>query len=58
MFKYNWQKYRVHSLLAAIADEIQTMDERETLKYNLGVAIIADLLKMHAAELIINQTAH
>ena len=45
-------------MLAAIADEIQTMDERETLKYNLGVAIIADLLKMHAAELIINPTAH
>ena len=37
---------------------VQTMDERETLKYTMGVAIIADLLKMHATELIINQTAH
>jgi hypothetical protein len=33
------------------------MDERETLKYTLGVQIVEDLLKMHAAELIINQTA-
>jgi len=47
-----------HPMLAAIADEIQTMDERETLKYTIGVTIIADLLKMHAVELIINQTAH
>ena len=46
-----------HPLLAAIADQIQTMDERETLKYTLGMEIVADLLKMHAAELIINQTA-
>ena len=46
-----------HPLLAAIADQIETMDERETLKYTLGVEIVADLLKMHAAELIINQTA-
>jgi hypothetical protein len=47
-----------HPLLAAISDQKQTMDERETLKYTIGVAIVADLLKMHAAELIINQTAH
>ena len=46
-----------HPLLAAIADQIQTMDARETLKYTLGVEIVADLLKMHAGELIINQTA-
>ncbi len=46
-----------HPLLAAIADQIQTMDERETLKYTLDVEIVADLLKMHAAELIMNQTA-
>jgi hypothetical protein len=46
-----------HPLLAAIADQIQTMDERETLRYILGVEIVADLLKMHSAELIINQTA-
>lgn len=46
-----------HPLLAAIADKIESMDERETLKYTLGVQIVEDLLKMHAAELIINQTA-
>ena len=46
-----------HPLLAAIADQIQTMDERETLNYILGVEIVADLLKMRAADLIINQTA-
>jgi hypothetical protein len=46
-----------HPLLAALADQIQTMDERELLSYILGVEIVADLLKMHAAELIINQTA-
>jgi hypothetical protein len=46
-----------HPLLAGIADKIQTMDERETLKYILGAEIVADLLKMHAADLIINQTA-
>ena len=46
-----------HPLLAAIADKIQTMDARETLKYTLGVEIVADMLKAHAAELIINRTA-
>jgi hypothetical protein len=46
-----------HPLLAAIADQIQTMDAQETLRYTLGVEIVADLLKMHAAQLIINQTA-
>jgi len=44
-------------LLAAIADKIQTMDERETLRYTLGVEIVSDLLKMHAEDLIRNQTA-
>jgi hypothetical protein len=46
-----------HPLLVALADKIQTMDERETLQYTLGLEIVADLLKMHAAELVINQTA-
>jgi predicted alternative tryptophan synthase beta-subunit len=46
-----------HPLLVAISDNIETMDERETLKYTLGVEIDADLLKLHAPELIINQTA-
>ena len=44
-------------LFAAIADKIQTMDERDTLRYTLGLEIVTDLLKMHAAELVINQTA-
>ena len=46
-----------HPLLAAIADQIQTMDERETLRYILGVEIVADLLKLHAFDLVVNQTA-
>ena len=46
-----------HPLLAAIADQIQTMDAQETLKYTLGVEIVADLLRLHTAELIMNQTA-
>jgi len=46
-----------HPLLAAITDQIETMDERETLKYTIGVEIVSDLLKMHALELIVNQTA-
>jgi hypothetical protein len=46
-----------HPLLAAVADQIQTMDARETLRYTLGVEIVADLLKMHALDLIMNQTA-
>ena len=46
-----------HPLLAALADKIQTMDERETLKYILGAEIVADLLKMHALDLMMNRTA-
>jgi hypothetical protein len=46
-----------YPLLAAIADRTQTMDVRETLKYTLGVEIVADLLKLHNAQLIANQTA-
>jgi hypothetical protein len=46
-----------HPLLATVADQIETMDAQETLKYTLGVEIVSDLLKMHALELITNQTA-
>jgi hypothetical protein len=46
-----------HPLLAAIADRIQTMDIKDTLKYILGVELISDLLKAHARQLIENQTA-
>ena len=46
-----------HPLLAAIADQIQTMDARETLKYTLGVEIVSHMLKMHAMDLIMNRTA-
>lgn len=46
-----------YPLLDAIADRIQTMDARETLRYTIGVEIVADLLQSHAAQLIMNQTA-
>jgi hypothetical protein len=47
-----------HPILAAVADKIQTMDAKETLKNLLGVEILGDLLKLHAKGLIImNQTA-
>ena len=46
-----------HPLLAAIADKIETMDERETLKYTIGVDIVANMLKLHAKQLIMNQTS-
>ena len=46
-----------HPLLAAIADKIQTMDIKDTLKYTIGVEMVSDLLKAHARQLIENQTA-
>jgi hypothetical protein len=46
-----------HPLLADIADRIQTMDAQETLRYTLGIEIVADMLKIHAGDLILNQTA-
>ena len=46
-----------HPVLAAVADKIQTMDAKETLKNLLGVEILGDLLKLHAKGLIMNQTA-
>jgi hypothetical protein len=46
-----------HPLLAAIADRIQTMDIKDTLKYTIGVEMVSDLLKAHARQLIENQTA-
>jgi hypothetical protein len=45
-----------HPLLAAVADKIETMDAQETLKYTIGIEIVSDLLKMHALDLVINQT--
>jgi hypothetical protein len=41
-----------HPLLAAISDKIQTMDERDTLKYTIGVDIVADMLDLHARQLL------
>jgi hypothetical protein len=41
-----------HPLLATIADQIQTMDERDTLKYTIGVDIIAEMLDLHARQLL------
>jgi hypothetical protein len=46
-----------HPLLAALADKIQTMDAKDTLKYTIGADIVANMLKLHARELIMNQTA-
>lgn len=46
-----------YPLLDAIADKIQTMDARETLRYTIGVEIVADLLQAHSAQLIMNHTA-
>ena len=46
-----------HPLLAAIADKIQTMDAKDTLRYTIGVDIVANLLKLHARQLMMNQTA-
>jgi hypothetical protein len=46
-----------HPLLAAIADKIQTMDIKDTLKYSIGVEMVSDLLKAHARQLIENQTS-
>jgi hypothetical protein len=48
-----------HPLLAAIADRIQTLDAKDTLKYTIGVDIVADMLKAHARELVMagNQTS-
>ncbi len=45
-----------HPLLAAVADKIETMDAQETLKYTVGIEIVSDLLKMHAPDLVVNQT--
>jgi hypothetical protein len=46
-----------HPVLAAIADKIQTMDAKETLRNLVGVEILSDLLKLHAKGLIMNQIA-
>ena len=46
-----------HPVLAAIADKIQTMNVKETLRNLVGVEILSDLLKLHAKGLIMNQTA-
>jgi len=41
-----------HPLLAAIADQIQTMDVRDTLKYTKGVDVVAEMLDLHARQLL------
>ena len=43
--------------MLAIADKIQTMDAKDTLKYTIGVDIVTNMLKSHAMQLIMNQTA-
>jgi hypothetical protein len=37
---------------AAIADQIQTMDVRDTLKYTKGVDVAAEMLDLHAGQLL------
>jgi hypothetical protein len=39
-------------LLAAIADQIQTMDAKDTLKYTIGVDVVAEMLDLHARQLL------
>jgi hypothetical protein len=46
-----------HPLLAAISDKIQTMGIKDTLRYTAGVDIVASMLKLHAKQLMMNQTA-
>ena len=42
-----------HPLLAAIADKVQTLDAKDTLKYTIGVDIVSDMLKAHARQLML-----
>ena len=39
-----------HPLLASIADQIQTMDLRDTLKYRIGVDAVAEMLDLRARQ--------
>jgi hypothetical protein len=39
-------------LLTAIADQIQTMDAKDTLKYTIGVDVVAEILDLHARQLV------
>jgi hypothetical protein len=39
-----------HPLLATIADQIQTMDLRDTLKYRIGVDAVAEMLDLRARQ--------
>ena len=41
-----------HPLPAAIADRVQTLDAKDTLKYTIGVGIVSDMLKAHASQLL------
>jgi hypothetical protein len=41
-----------HPLLATIADQIQTMDLRDTLKYRIGVDAVAEMLDLRARQLL------
>ena len=41
-----------YPLLAAIADQIQTMDARDTLKYSIGVDAVAEMLDLRARQLL------
>ena len=41
-----------HPLLAPIADQIQTMDLRDILKYRIGVDAVAEMLDLRARQLL------
>ena len=41
-----------YPVLAAIADQIQTMDARDTLKYTIGVHVVSEMLDLHASQLL------
>ena len=39
-----------YPLLAVISDQIQTMDAKDTLKYTIGVNVVAEMLDTHARQ--------
>jgi hypothetical protein len=41
-----------YPLLATIADQIQTMDARDTLKSTIGVHVVDEMLDLHARQLL------
>ena len=48
--EYDWFSSRKISILSAYFAQIQTMDARDTLKYTIGVDVVAEMLGMHARQ--------